>query len=121
MDLPQPTPEEAAAFKAKRQKLGGPQKANARIAAVRQFLEGTSSPAHADAVLSTLVRADQIEGIEKVMRAYRARPAPSAPSVPAADRASGNGWVSEAEYSKMSHGNRIEYCRRFTQPTEDRR
>ena len=112
---PEPTPDEAAALEAERTKLGGAAKANARIAAVRQFLEGTSSIEHANAVMASLVIARQIEAMEATMAAYRVRPIPvDAPAGP--DRTDpGGGRVSEAAYQAMSPAERLDYFQSFDQ------
>jgi hypothetical protein len=109
--------DEAAQLRSEIAKLGehGP----ARVAAVEQFVRATSG-AGADAIIAGLTTAAHIEGFEKIMAAGRPRaepaPKPAEPSPPrAGDR------VDEAAYGRMSHAERIDYCRGFKQPTEDYR
>jgi len=106
-------PELQAARAAEIQKLGenGP----ARIAAVTTWAKAALGETGAQAVIDTLWTAQQVERWERTIQDKQRAPQQQQQQPPVQTQSTDGGKVDEATYNRMSHGERLDYSRRFDQ------
>jgi hypothetical protein len=93
----------------------------ARIDAVKRFLAATQGEAAANAKVATLRTVGDLVRVEQEVSAWRntvkpSSASPPAPAAAAAPQPQADGRVSEEQYARMSHAERLDYCRGFRNP-----